>query len=151
MLLFGVFCFSQTITERYNSIYNRYDYIDSYGNLIAYKKYNSLSREWEYYKVEQTKQRKPYQYRDPQQLDISNLGNAATTLQNRYNSNQKNAQAVVDDIVYQIKSLDISDDRKNKILETFDKTIINNMESLYRGNVNWLYDAANTIIKNVKD
>lgn len=150
-MLLGVFCFSQTVTKKYNSYYNRYDYFDSSSNLIGYEKYNSYSRQWEYYRVQQAPQRQPYEYKDPQQLDISNLGNAASTLQNRYNSNQKSVQTVVDDILYQIKSLNISDDRKNRIIDDFNKTVINNMETLYKGNVNWLYDAANTIIKNVKD
>jgi len=151
-MLMGVFCFSQTVTKKFNSYYNRYDYYDASSNLIGYEKYNSYSGRWEYYSLKSPQQsRQPYQYKDPEQLDISNLGNAATTLQNRYNSNQKNAQAVVDDILYQIKSLDISDDRKNRIIDAFNKTVTNNMESLYRGNINWLYDAANAIIKNVKD
>lgn len=151
MLLFGAFCFSQTITEKYNSIYGRYDYIDSYGNLVAFKKFNIFSKQWEYYRVDQAQQRKPYQYKDPEKLDISGLGNAATTLQGRYNSNQKNAQVVIDDIVSQIKSLDISDTKKEKILNDFTQTVNSNMQTIYNGNVNWLYDAVNTIIKNVTD
>ena len=147
MLLFGAFCFSQTITEKYNSTYGRYDYIDSYGNLVAFKQFNIFSKQWEYYRVDQ--QRKPYQYRDPEKLGISGLGNAATTLQGRYNSNQKNAQAVIDDIVSQIKSLDISDTKKEKILNDFTQTVNSNMQTIYNGNVNWLYDAVNTIISNI--
>lgn len=151
-MLLGVFCFSQTVTKKYNSYYNRYDYFDSYSNLIGYEKYNSYSGRWEYYSLKNSQQsRKPYQYRDPEKLDISGLGNAATTLQNRYNNNQKNAQAVIDDIVHQIKSLDMSETKKEKILNDFTETVNSNMQTIYNGNVNWLYDAVNTIIKNVTD
>lgn len=151
-MLMGTFCFSQTVTKKFNSYYNRYDYFDSSSNLVGYEKYNSYSRQWEYYSLKSPQQsRQPYQYKDPQQLDISNLGNAATTLQNRYNSNQKNAQTVIDDIVDQIKSLDMSDSKKNQILNDFNKTVNANMRTISNGNINWLYGAVNTIIANVTE
>lgn len=150
-VLIGCLCFSQTVTKKYNQYDRRYDYRDSYGNLVGYEKYNDYSKQWEYYSLNNSQQRQPYQYKDPQQLDISNLGNATTTLQNRYNNNQRSAQAVVDDIVYQIKSLNMSDSKKNQILNDFTKTVNANMRAISNGNVNWLYNAANTIIANASE
>lgn len=152
MLLFGVICFSQTVTKKYNSYYNRYDYFDSSSNLIGYEKYNSYSRQWEYYSLKSSQQsRQPYQYRDPQQLDISNLGNATTTLQNRYDNNRRKAQNAIDDIVYQIKSMDISDSKKSKILNAFNETVRMNSRRISNGEIDWLYDASNLIVKNITE
>ena len=43
--------YSQSVVEKYNSLYNRYEYFDSSGNMIGYKTYNSLYNQWEYYDV----------------------------------------------------------------------------------------------------
>jgi hypothetical protein len=144
-LLAGVYCFSQTTTKKYNSMTKRYEYFDSRGSMIGYEFYNSMTRQWEYYNAEQ---RQPYQYRDPAPVDLSATFKAQSTLQNRYDNNQQKAQATVDDIVYKIKALDISEDRKAQILNDFTNTVTSNMSTIYNGNVDWLYDAANTIIKN---
>ncbi|AQW97704.1 hypothetical protein M2T70_14705 [Elizabethkingia anophelis] len=148
-VLIGCLCFSQTVTKKYNPYDRRYDYRDSYGNLVGYEKYNDYSKQWEYYSLNNSQQRKPYEYKDPQQLDISSLGNAATTLQNRYNSNQKNAQTTINDIVNQIKAMNLSDSQKNEILNAFNKTINMNIGIISNGSTSWLYDAANAIIQNV--
>ncbi|REC40634.1 hypothetical protein [Candidatus Chryseobacterium massiliense] len=151
-MLMGTFCFSQTVTKKYNSYSNRYDYFDSSSNLIGYEKYNSYSGRWEYYSLRSPQQsRQSYQYKDPEQLDISNLGNAATTLQNRYNDNRRRAQTVIDDIVYQIKSMNISDSRKSKILNAFNETVNMNIRRISNGEINWLYDVSNIIIKNTTE
>lgn len=142
-MLFGVFCFSQTATKKYNSYYNRYEYFDSSGNMTGYEKYNSYSKQWEYYTTNTSQSRQPTQYRDPQQLNISGLGNAMTAKQNRYNR----SQATIDDITSQIKSMDISDERKTKILNAFNKTVEMNIRRISNGDVNWLYEVTNLIIK----
>lgn len=148
-VLIGCLCFSQTVTKKYNPYDRRYDYRDSYGNLVGYEKYNDYSKQWEYYSLNNSQQRKPYEYKDPQQLDISNLGNAASTLQNRYNSNQKNAQTTINDIVNQIKAMNLSDSQKTEILNAFNKTINMNIGIISNGSTSWLYDAANAIIQNI--
>ncbi|WP_343663430.1 hypothetical protein [Chryseobacterium mucoviscidosis] len=143
MLLLGTFCFSQTATKKYNSFNNQYEYFDSSGNMTGYEKYNSFSKQWEYYTVNTPQSRQPTQYRTPQQLDISALGNAMSARQNRYN----NAQATINDIVSQIKSMNISEERKTKILNAVNKTIEMNIERISRGDANWLYEVTNLIIK----
>lgn len=69
-LLLGTLCFSQSVVEKYNSIYKRYEYFDSIGNLIGYKSYNNLSRQWEYFTVQPQNTKQPYKYRDPAKLDL---------------------------------------------------------------------------------
>lgn len=49
VLSFSINSFSQTSTEKWNSLYERYEYFDSNGTMVGYKKYNSLYERWEYY------------------------------------------------------------------------------------------------------
>jgi hypothetical protein len=145
-MLFGVFCFSQNVSKKFNSVYKRYEYFDSSGNMIGYEKYNNVLKQYEYYSTNNSQSpqtRQPTQYRSPQQLDISNLGNAMIVKQNRYN----NSQEVINDIAYQIKSMNISEERKVKILNAVDETIKMNMGRISRGDANWLYEVTNLIIK----
>ncbi len=149
-MLFGVFCFSQNISKKFNSVYKRYEYFDSNGNMIGYEKYNNVLKQYEYYSTNNSQSpqtRQPYQYRDPEKLDISVLGNAMITKQNRYN----NAQAVINDIVYQINSLSVSQQRKTKILNAFKKTVEMNSRRISNGNVDWLYEVTNLIINDNSD
>lgn len=145
-MLLGIFCFSQSVSKKFNSVYKRYEYFDSSGNMIGYEKYNNVLKQYEYYSTNNSpspQTRQPTQYRDPEQLNISGLGNAMTIKQNRYN----NSQAVINDIAYQIKSMNISEERKTKILNAVDETIKMNMERISRGDANWLYEVTNLIIK----
>lgn len=79
------------------------------------------------------------------------MGNATTTLQNRYDNNRRKAQNAIDDIVYQIKSMDISDSKKSKILNAFNETVRMNSRKISNGEINWLYDASNLIVKNITE
>lgn len=97
------FCFSQSATSKYNSIYNRYEYFDSNGTMTGYKTYNSVSQQWEYYEIPKT------------------------NTQNRYNEVQQV------DTDYRIKGLQYSENKSsrnyNRIVETInkiDKLIYNN-------------------------
>ena len=40
---------AQQITQKYNSLYERTEFFDSYGRMIGYAKYNSLYDRLEYY------------------------------------------------------------------------------------------------------
>lgn len=104
--------------------------------------------------------RKPIQYRDPVPLDISNLGNASSTLQQRYNYNTQRVQQEIDAIVRQVNKLDITEKQKQDILELFQK---NGIASLNAQRLNYssdaqtnqaikyLYDSVNSIIRIVTE
>lgn len=49
LLIFCGLSYAQTSTEKWNSLYERYEYFDSNGTMIGYKKYNKLYERWEYY------------------------------------------------------------------------------------------------------
>lgn len=159
-ILLGQLCFSQTATKKFNSFQNRYEYFDSNGNMTGYEKYNSFSKQWEYYTTNNTSQsRQPTQYRDPQQLDISALGNAMTTKQNNYNYNVQQLKNAVNTISDQINNLDLSYEQRKLIYDTFQQNCVNeinrtriNYSSANETNriIKWLYDSLNIIIKNVQ-
>lgn len=159
-ILLGQLCFSQTVTKKFNSFQNQYEYFDSNGNMTGYEKYNSFSKQWEYYTTNNTSQsRQPTQYRDPQQLDISALGNAMTTKQNNYNYNVQQLKNAVNTISDQINNLDLSYEQRKLISDTFQQNCVNeinhtriNYSSANETNriIKWLYDSLNIIIKNVQ-
>ncbi|GEN77470.1 hypothetical protein [Chryseobacterium hagamense] len=161
-LLIGISCFSQSVTKKYNSFYDRYEYFDPNGNMISYEKYNSLAKQWEMYNVDgsniSSNTRQPTQYRDPQQLSISGLGNAMTAKQNKYDNNVQQVQNTVNSISHQINNLNVTDEQRQLIHDTFQKSCVNevnrtriNYSSANETNrvIQWLYDSVNTIIKNV--
>lgn len=156
-LLLGISCFSQTATKKYNSINRRYEYFDSRGNMTGYEIYNTLTRQWEYYSTT-SQQRSLNQYRDPIPLDITPLGNATTTLQNRYNQNTQWVQQEISKMFDAVYSLDIYDNQKNQIIETFKNSPLKSVNSqrINYSNINecnrvlnYLKESLSTIIKNV--
>jgi len=138
------------MTQKFNSISNQYEYFDSSGNLVGYKKYNSISKQWEYYDLKssysnsQSLQRKPYQYRDPEQIDMSATYNALSKLQ----GNRNDVQKAINDIVNQVQNMNISESRKASILDNFSKTVDANRRRVYNGDIDLLYTAINVIIEN---
>ncbi|GAA4150765.1 hypothetical protein GCM10022217_04020 [Chryseobacterium ginsenosidimutans] len=123
--------------------------------MTGYELYNTMTRQWEYY---ETSQRNSTQYRDPVQPDISSLGNAASTLQNRYNNNTSYLQQQVSAMVQSVYDLDLTDEEKTKIVSKFQNEslrIVNtrayNYSSLSETNrvLNYLRESLNKIIRNV--
>ncbi|EQB94123.1 MULTISPECIES: hypothetical protein [Elizabethkingia] len=113
-------------------------YIDSNGNL----------------------QRKPRQYRDPMQVDISSTINAASTLQSRYNSNIQRLQSEYNSIVKRINNYDISYDQKKEILTRLENYVSNNInnrsfdyssDSITNSLIKYLYESVNKITHDVTD
>lgn len=154
-LLFGISCYSQTTTKKYNSMNRRYEYFDSRGSMIGYEFYNTMTRQWEYY---ETSQKNSTQYRDPIQPNISSLGNATSTLQNRYNNNTSYLQQQVAEMVQSVYNLDLTDEEKTKIINKFQNGPLHsvnsksfNYSSLNETNrvLNYLSESLNKIIKNV--
>ena len=49
LLLVSLTTWSQNLTQKYNQLYDRTEFYNSYGNLVGYAKYNSLYKRLEYY------------------------------------------------------------------------------------------------------
>lgn len=154
--------FSQSVTEKYNSLYKRYDYFDSSGNIIGYKKYNSLSRHWEYYNLNKTQyERQPRQYGNytqPYHLDL--IERALRQKQQNYDSNFQTVKATIENIINDIKTWEISADAKYKIISHFKDAISKNLDNRNidygsaeqtRIVIKWLNETIEIIIKNLID
>lgn len=155
-LLFASFCFSQSVTKKYNPYQKQYEYYDSSGNMIAYERYNSYSKQWEFYDLK-TSKRQPYQYRNPAPVDISSLGNAATALQNRYNNNQARIQSTLDYIVEKLDNISKTEEERKYIKNLFTEKCVKKSLSLdfklssdYQTQqwIDFLYDCINNQLKN---
>jgi len=67
---FCVSTYSQTITEKYNSLYERYEYFDQNGKMVGHKKYNSYLGQWEYYETKTNSTSKYGEYNQPIDFNI---------------------------------------------------------------------------------
>lgn len=131
LLLFFCTCaFSQSMTEKYNSYLNRYEYFDSSGNLTGYKSYNSYLGVWEYFKENtNTYNKKPIQYAKPSTDDnFALLQQVANQKQNSYNSNHKridNYLSKIQSNISEIENLEI----REKIQKRYDLEIVDVMNN----------------------
>ena len=130
-LFLGSFCFSQSVTERYNSLYKRYEYFNSSGNMIGYKQYNSLSREWEYFDQNNTQiQKQPRQYGEyaqPYNLDL--MESVLSQKQQIYKYNYQKIQSTITEIVDITKDSNLDSETKYKIIKQFSDAISKNLDN----------------------
>lgn len=98
---------------------------------------------------------KPYQYRDPAPLDISALGNAMTTKQNRYNDNTRRIQNTIDRISDKLDKMSKTDEQYNYLTNLFTEKCIKKMPSIDYSSVSqtdqlvkYLYDCINYQLEN---
>lgn len=159
-LCFGSWVFSQSVTEQYNSLYKRYEYFDSNGNMIGYKTYNNLTKNWEYYEKSTPS---PYSGRTKNYLDYVNPYDTGGIIgmmgqkQKTYDNNVEKIRNIITNIKGAILRLNISESIKNTIIDTFSNEINNNLNNQridFSSNantesvINWLYTTAESIIKN---
>lgn len=157
MLFFCTCAFSQTMTEKYNSYLNRYEYFDSSGNLTGYKTYNSYLGVWEYFKENtNTYNKKPIQYAKPPTDDnFALLQQVANQKQNSYNINHKKVDDVLSRIQYVISS-EANTDLKRRLQNRFNLEILNvlnkreydySSNSLTDNVIGWIYNVSAKIFK----
>lgn len=131
----NVFC--QTLTQKYNSVYNRYEFFDNQGNLIGYKKWNSLLEQWEYYS--NNVERKS-SYIDP--IDVEDLERTMSQLENNYDYNYQIVNQKVNEIVSLFSSFTNNTEKFKKsqyyepVLELFG-SFRNTIKSLDDSNLNF--------------
>ncbi|MCY1484746.1 hypothetical protein D3C87_74430 [compost metagenome] len=141
---------SQTLTKKYNSLNNRYEYFDSRGNMVGYQYYDNLDRSWKYYEVPQK-----HQSTYVQPINHNRVNQALASKQNRYDANVQKIQNTIEDIANKIMNLEINEGAKERISERFD-IILNNLNASkpnYSSTasthniINWMYDEINKAIK----
>lgn len=98
---------------------------------------------------------KPYQYRDPAPLDISGLGNAMTTKQNRYNDNTRRIQNAIDRISGKLDKISKTDEEYNYLSNIFTDRCVKKMPNIDYSSVSqtdqlvkYLYDCINYQLDN---
>ena len=100
LLVFTICSFSQSRTEKWNSLYGRYEYFNSYGTMIGYKKYNSLYERWEYYDLK-TNNNSNEGYKvvqPPQSVDIELARSVLNSKQAKYDSNMAEIQQLISEL-----------------------------------------------------
>ncbi|MDP9956851.1 hypothetical protein J2X97_002510 [Epilithonimonas hungarica] len=158
LLSISSFYFSQSVIQKYNSLYKRYEYFNSSGNMIGYKQYNNLSRQWEYFDLNDNQNEKqPRQYGDytqPYNFDLIERG--LRLKQNNYDSNFQTVKSTINYIINDINSWDSDSDTKHKIIQQFKSAISKNLDNQdinYASNdetnrvIGWLLDTLEAIIK----
>ncbi len=95
LLLFSVSAYCQTLTEKWNTYQNRYEFFNSNNQLIGYKKYNTYTRAWEYF--EET----PVQHYQPQSnINIPLTNQVLAARQARYDTNKRKLQNTYDKLLF---------------------------------------------------
>ncbi len=155
-LFFTVFSFAQSSTEKYNQILNRYEYFDANGTLTGYKTYNNILKQWEYFTEEST-DREYNKPTDPYNIPMLQRVMEAKT--NTFNSNSQRLQSAVEDINSKFLDLRLSDQVKEKLHQDFGTYYVNKLNdktvkydlantSSVNGVIQWLYNGANSMVKN---
>ncbi|MDR2955414.1 MAG: SH3 domain-containing protein [Prevotella sp.] len=148
---------AQTTTEKWNSIYQRWEYYDSQHNLIGYKKKN-LYGQWEYTDVQ--KQKQEQQRRNEPLQPYHNYGLIERALSQKQQLYDKRHADIVE-IVSRINSYigDVLDAKKifkydkNKDLENYEDALtkIGNLDLTinqnYSYSMNWLLNFEKDIYK----
>jgi len=77
--------YSQTSTEKWNSLSRRYEYFDQRGYMTGYKEYNSLGGTWDYYSTNEKPRLNQY---NPvvNPVNIELIGQVLASKQARYNA-----------------------------------------------------------------
>jgi hypothetical protein len=122
-ILFSLQVYSQTMYEKYNNYLNRYEYFDTYGQMIGYKTYNAYTKTWEYYKSGQTDN-------DMHLTETARyVGGVQAQLQARYEYNHKRLTNSIEALAFRVSNSSYSDYVKENSLKFFNEKCINGLNS----------------------
>lgn len=154
-LLMSIYMNSQTVTEKYNSLMNRYEYYNASGNMIGYKTYDNLMNTWNYYDVPQQAQTQSnYQYVQPINLQLVNQ--ALADKQTKYDANTKSVQNAINQLRTNVNNSAYSANVINSAIFAFNEQcvkVLNNKSYDYSSNsvttqiINWLYSNMNNFVQ----
>ena len=130
-LLLGSLCFSQSVIQKYNSLYKRYEYFNSSGNMIGYKQYDSISKQWEYFDLRSNqnhKQPREYgEYVQPYNSDL--IERALSQKQQIYNYNYQKVQSTIKEIVEITRNSNLNASTKYEIIKQFSDAVSKNLNN----------------------
>lgn len=147
--------FSQTSTEKWNSLSRRYEYFDQRGYMTGYKEYNSLRGTWDFYSTNQRQGQ--VEYNKPVNPYNTNLvERVLAAKQGRYDANVQRISNEINRIGDNINNYDISDERKQNMHDRFNSEYLDELNSkkrdlsnnnLVTDIINWMYTGINKIVK----
>lgn len=154
-LLISLNIFSQTSTEKWSSLNNRYEYFDSSGYMTGYKEYNSLMGTWDYYSEKQRPRQNQY---NPivNPINENLVRQVLSSKQARYDGNVTRVRNAIADITDKMNALEISVERNESMIERLNNEYVNvisgknydySSQNVTNQIINWLYAGANTIIR----
>lgn len=126
LIIFLLICYitvgySQSVVQKYNSLYNRYEYFDDSGNMIGYKTYNSLLKQWEFYSSDNSTRKTDFgKYISP--IDLKLVSSTLRNRQARYDANRETVMNYVIDLGNKIWDMyDSEEEGENAALKFYKK------------------------------
>ncbi|MEO5775901.1 MAG: hypothetical protein ABIQ27_03290 [Flavobacterium sp.] len=92
IFIFCVSLYSQTSTEKYNSVSDRFETFNSNGDMISYKTYNSIKGQWETYSVND---KSDGVYHPQSSVNTDLMQRALQSKQNRFDANKERITAML--------------------------------------------------------
>ena len=106
-LLFCSLCqvlLAQQSTEKWNDLYNRYEYYNSQNYMTGYKQWNSLRGQWEYFSTENNTSYKANTAFKDENFDL--LQSVMIKKQNKYDYNKKRIQNKIEELLEKLDNID---------------------------------------------
>ena len=135
---------AQQSTEKWNDLYNRYEYYNSQNYMTGYKQWNSLRGQWEYFSTENSISG----YKAGNTFKDENFALLERTMnrkQNQYDYNKKRIQNKIDELKYKLDELDptgvkraVFNDIYVQELNSTRPDVSNNDKA--QSIINWLYE-----------
>jgi|GEM_PF-1468825 hypothetical protein len=125
LVLFSFSFYGQSYTEKYNSVYERYEYYNSNNELVGYKKYDPVYEEWKYTDLTQQRQQRKSPYADMEPGDTFNEGLAYKVLagkQARYDANVQDVRNHLEQLQSQFRQYG-DYEKQEKALDMFAEVI----------------------------
>ena len=115
---------AQQSTEKWNDLYNRYEYYNSQNYMTGYKQWNSLKGQWEYFSTENSSggYKAGNTFKD-ENFDL--LERTMNRKQNQYDYNKKRIQQNIDGSLHYLDKIDPSGEKGNR----FNKLYIQELNS----------------------
>lgn len=146
---FSLTVYSQTMYEKYNSYSNRYEYFDTYGNMIGHKTYDKYNDRWVYYKKQQVDN-------DLHLTETTKaIGDVQSQMQARYTYNYTRLTNSIDALIDKVKTSSYSAYVKKNCLDDFAEKCLKplnakklNMTSTsdITGAIDWLNECMDSFI-----
>lgn len=118
--------YSQSYSEKWNSLENRYEYFNSQGYLVGYKSYDNINRQWNYYEVSQ---KSSYDIPVTSSINLPLAQKVLASRQEAYDANSKKIDDLINTFREALNGSVLSDETKGRIKQKFNSEYLNVMYS----------------------